>query len=98
MRIVQVFDRKGLDRLLHVFAPEAEPQRGVQTINDVQVVSPALGPIFPRMDRGVRTDVTVGPILRRPLVVVPLECRAVIFSFVSGSYPSGALHPRHKLL
>ena len=83
LRIVKVLDSKRLDGLFHVFATQTKPQGGIEAVDDMQVMGPAFGPIFPRMDRCVRTNVFIRPILGRTVRVVPLECRRVFLSLIA---------------
>ena len=50
----------------------------LQRVGDVEVVGPGLGPVFPRVRRGVGGDETLLPVGRRALLVVALERRRVI--------------------
>src|SRR5689334_13394898 len=57
--------------------------RRLRDIQHVQIVGPALGPIFPRMAAGIRADESCLPIGRRSLLVMPLQRCGVILSLVT---------------
>src|SRR5271165_4764011 len=46
-------------------------------------MGPCLGPVFPRMDVGVRTDELLLPVNAWPLVVMLLECLGVVLPLVA---------------
>src|SRR5271157_5803986 len=62
---------------------QAAGSRGLQRIGHVQVVGPSLGPVFPRMDAGVRTDELLLPGSAWPLVVMLLERLGVVLPLVA---------------
>ena len=50
VRVVEVFHRERFDSSFDILAPQTETERCVQTVDDVEVMGPAFGPILPRMD------------------------------------------------
>ena len=50
---VQVVASEALDRRVEVDRGQPEAQRGVEAVDDVQVVRPRLGPVLPRVARRV---------------------------------------------
>ena len=94
--IVQVVDGKRLHGLFNVLAAKAEPECRVQAVNNMQVVRPAFGPVFPRVDRGIRTDVPICPVTRRSLLEIAFQRCAVVFSLIA-EQGSEFLQPRRSV-
>ncbi len=69
----------GLGRL------ERQPARvsRFQRIDHVQVVGPGFGPVFPRVRCSVAADEALFPVGDRTVLVVPLECVAIILALVA---------------
>ena len=70
------------NRGFDVISAQSKPQRSIQAVHHMQVMRPALGPIFPRVRRSVGTDVTICPVGWRALVVIPFQRRNIVLSLV----------------
>ena len=55
----------------------------LQRIDNMYVVRPGPGSIFPRMGRGIGTDVVLLPFRRRPICIVVLQRRAVVLAVIT---------------
>ncbi len=69
---------------------------GLEQVRHVQVVSPALRPIFPRMCGSVSTHEALLPVFGGTGVVVTLQCRAVIGALIA-EHRAKRLQPRLAL-
>ena len=55
---------------------------GVQAVDDVQVMGPGFGPVFPGVGAGVGADKSLGPVGRRTLLVVLLQRLGIVCAFI----------------
>ena len=72
-RVVEIFRFEWLDLRFNVVAAQAEAERGVEAIHEVQIVRETFRPILPRVHRGVGADVLVAPVGRRAALVVAAQ-------------------------
>ena len=63
--------------------PQPERIRGLQSVHDVQVVSPAFGEVLPRVGSGIGADELLLPILSRTPIVVPPQGFGIVLALVS---------------
>ncbi len=62
---------------------QAKTQCRVHGVADVQVMRPALGPVFPRMHAGIGADVVQRPVRARALRIVGLQAGRVVLGFIA---------------
>ena len=60
---------------------------GVDRVAHVHVVSPALGPVFPRVHAGVGTDKMEGPVRARAFFIALFQALGVVLVFIAKQLP-----------
>lgn len=77
---------QGQGQELHL---DAEAFAGLQAINDLQVMSPGLGPVFPGMGGGISTDEGLRPIRGRGALIIGAEAGGIVLPFIAEALAKG---------